>query len=302
MPDHDADEILEGEEEAEAAPVLLAGAVGPPTIEGLPADYVYGVTRYADVILERAYPTHLSDLVHALEHFDAQLSELQAGGGNRTPFVERFDGSLEARGWGKRAIKIGKTIDDEVISDPRGHEIDMFKVRPGDQPYPGIAVEMEWSNKDPFFGRDLLNFEALHREGALAVGVLVTRGPGLQRVIKPTIRSDSGEKYGESTTHWRKLVARVNLGGGECPLLLVGIESDRIGNFAPAKAAYDALRDAATAFKNWRDEFDTYAEARTVFAARKAAALAGLPAPPAKKTAAKKIAVKKAAKAVKKSM
>jgi hypothetical protein len=294
----DVDDVLDEDEGDDAAPLVLAGAVGPPTIAALPGGYVFGVTRYADVILERAYPDHLADLCHALEHFDAQLSELQVGGGNRTPFVERFDSSLEARGWGKRAIKIGKTIDDEVISEPRGHEIDMFKARSADQPYPGIAVEMEWSNKDPFFDRDLLNFEALHREGALAVGVLVTRGPTLQRVIKPTIRSESGEKYGESTTHWRKLVGRVNLGGGgECPLLLVGIEPPRIGGFAPAQAAYDALREAAAALANWRDEFDSYAEARTAFAARKAAALAGLSATPAKKAASKKLAgVKKAAK------
>jgi hypothetical protein len=36
-------------------------------------------------------------------------------------------------------------------------------------------------------------------------------------------------KYGASTTWWDKLVPRVNLGGGgECPLLLVGIEPERV--------------------------------------------------------------------------
>ena len=44
------------------------------------------------------------------------------------------------------------------------------------------------------------------------------------------IRSKQGGfKYGQSTTHWNKLLPRVNLGGGgECPLLLVGIEPERV--------------------------------------------------------------------------
>lgn len=113
--------------------------------------------------------------------------------------------------------------------------------------YPGIAVEMEWNNKDPFYDRDLLSFQALHREGALAVGVIVTRGPELQRVIGPTIRGTSKSvKFGQSTTHWAKLVARVNLGGGgECPLLLVGIEPERITGFDPIGRAHEEGRQIA---------------------------------------------------------
>lgn len=66
----------------------------------------------------------------------------------------------------------------------------MFAVASDADPYPGIGVEMEWNNKDPFYDRDLLNFQALHREGALAVGAIVTRGPELQRLIGPTIRHE----------------------------------------------------------------------------------------------------------------
>ena len=141
---------------------------------------------------------------------------------------------MKARGWGKRNIEIGKTIDGVPISKVRGHEIDMFAAGPSASGYPGIAVEMEWNNKDPFFDRDLLNFQALHHEGVLAVGVIVTRGPELQSRLK-LISGAMRQKYGESTTHWRKLVSRVNLGGGgECPLLLVGIEPERI-NGLPAE-------------------------------------------------------------------
>jgi hypothetical protein len=205
-----------------------AGAVGEPTIAGLPEGYRYGVTRYADLILKEAFPDHLGQLSQVLADFRPARSELVSGGGNKASFTRRFDEALRAHGWGKRNIEIGKTVDGSTISRVRGHEIDMFLAGPTGGGWPGIAVEMEWNNKDPFFDRDLLNFQALHREGVLAVGVVVTRGPALQERLKLL-----APKYGESTTHWRKLVSRVNLGGGgECPLFLIGIEPARIQGFA----------------------------------------------------------------------
>jgi len=46
---------------------------------------------------------------------------------------------------------------------------------PATNAYPGIGVEREWNNKDPFFDWDLSNFAALHREGVVALGVIVPR-------------------------------------------------------------------------------------------------------------------------------
>ena len=37
------------------------------------------------------------------------------------------------------------------------------------------------NNKDPFFDRDLENFQRLHNEGAISVGIIVTRGQSLQK-------------------------------------------------------------------------------------------------------------------------
>jgi len=68
---------------------------------------------------------------------------------------------------------------------------------------------MEWNNKDPFFDRDLSNFAALHREGVVALGVIVTRGSGLQTWLRSHV--DGGaSKYGASTTWW--LFATVSSG------------------------------------------------------------------------------------------
>lgn len=262
----------------------VPGAVRPPTAAGLPDGYVYGVTRYADIILAGAFPARLGQLVRSLADFRITLDELRAGGGGRTEFVRRFDDSLRAQdhSWGKRNITIAKRLgfDDDVreIARVRGHEIDMFGMGEVDQ-FPGVAVEMEWNNKDPFYDRDLNNFAALHREGAIAVGVIVTRGPRLQELIGPVIRSKQGGfKYGQSTTHWNKLLPRVNLGGGgECPLLLVGIEPERVDGIGVVAEVRDELAAADAARHGWRNHFPSYTAAQAETGTRKAAALNRLP-------------------------
>lgn len=283
---HTGDEVLD-----------LAGQVRPPTIEGLPAGYRYGVTRYADVILQEAFRDRFDDLQVALEEFQPTLDELRAGGGGRTVFVRRFDESLgnmidetddgdeqtDPRIWGKQNITIEKAIgfdgQTEPVSKVRGHEIDMFGKGSLARPFPGVAVEMEWNNKDPFFDRDLINFQALHHEGAIAVGVIVTRGPELQNLISGVIPSkDGGFKYGSSTTHWDKLVPRVNLGGGgECPLLLIGIEPNRIDGVGLAHQVRAKLDRADALKESWRDDYSRWSDAKPVYEALRKEALAMMP-------------------------
>ena len=258
--------------EAEAPPEELVGSVvdaaseirGLAT-EGWPTGYVYGATRYADVILRHAFAARSDDLIAALDRFRPTLNELRTGGGGRTVFVKRFDDSLAKMldaseiVWGKQNISISKelSLDETSLKKARtrGHEIDMFGKGSKNNPLPGIAVEMEWNNKDPFFDRDLLSFQALHREGAIAVGVIITRGPKLQALISSTIQSsEGGWKYGQSSTHWEKLLPRVNFGGGgECPLLLVGIEPERIDGVELAQQVQQSLLQAEELRKNWRE-------------------------------------------------
>jgi restriction endonuclease BglII len=105
------------------------------------------------------------------------------------------------------------------------HLVDFWKDR--------VAVEVEWSNKDPFFARDLNAFRLLHELGIISVGVIITRADALQDLFdelgwawdrKNKKWGKVGKKYGPSTTHWGKLMPRVESGGaGTCPLLLVAI-------------------------------------------------------------------------------
>lgn len=221
----------------------LPGMVQAPNIDSFPHGYRIGVTRYADLILRDAFPLRFAQLVEVLDEFQIDISEILQGGGSRSPIAIRFDQMLNKRGWGKRTISISKSIDDIQIHATRGHEIDMFASGDVNAEYPGIAVEMEWNNKDPFFDRDLLNFMALHREGALAIGAIITRGPELQRYLGKVVKTSERErskKFGRSTTHWDKLIPRINLGGGgECPILIIGIEPDRVLGFERVIEAHD---------------------------------------------------------------
>ena len=220
--------------------------VGPPNVVDLPHGYRYGVTRYADLILREALPERYGDVLAVLSEFRIDVDELLRGGGNYTTQTVRFASLLKKRGWGKRNIQITKLIDDKPIHSTRGHEINMFGPGTPDATYPGVAVEMEWNNKDPFFDRDLFTFAALHREGALAVGIIVTRGPTLQEYMGQVIRSGSekqDKRYGTFTTHWEKIVPRINLGGGgACPLIVVGIEPERVDGFEVVVDAFDTGR------------------------------------------------------------
>ena len=261
--------------EAGADTADIAGEVREVSTPGWPTGFVYGATRYADVILQQSFPGRFDDLAAALDGFHPTLDELRSGGGGRTVFVARFDASLDSMHdgevWGKQNVTIEKSVglDGTALrtTRTRGHEIDMFGKGAVDQPLPGIAVEMEWNNKDPFFDRDLINFQALHHEGAIAIGVIVTRGPRLQRLISGTIRSkDGGFKYGQSTTHWDKLIPKVNLGGGgECPLLLIGIEPERIRGVGLVEKVFERLCEANEFKSSWRDSFKSWADAKPAF-------------------------------------
>jgi len=196
----------------------------PPTLDGitltveeLPAGYAYRVTRYANVILRDAFPQYWAELSQVPNSFQIDFNtDIAKMGGNRSPIAKRFDGALKELGWDKQNMNLVSNINEQLISSVRSHEIDMFKTGL-DGRFPGIAVEMEWNNKDPFYDRDLSNFYALHRAGALAVGIIVTRGPRLQAELQAweaTVKADRvadakkfSPKYGTSTTNWKKLMA-----------------------------------------------------------------------------------------------
>jgi hypothetical protein len=228
--------------------------------------YDVELLSHAEAILSNDFPTAVQELEIVLESLSIPAEMLVRSGGGETKATQGLRLKLAARHWKKHNFRIEKSIDGKV-RESTSHEIDHVRELP---PNGTIAMEIEWNNKDPFFDRDLENFKRLHAEGAISVGIILTRGRSLQTNLRslllkfatnkgisdfddlktygltPTPRQvlkinngcRAGEvtfaeswasvfcsdKYGQATTHWRKLEDRLHRGvGNPCPLLLIGI-------------------------------------------------------------------------------
>lgn len=227
---------------------------------------------HADAILAQDFPHVVAELERALSNLELPITEIIGSGGGETKFTQGLRRALAAMDWPKHIFEITKTVDG-AAKESTSHEIDHVR-----RTSKGVvALEIEWNNKDPFFDRDLENFKRLHAEGAISVGVLITRGASLQasmreavrrfasdrkiasfddlaangytptpkqrnNVLKRTTRSKGpvsfadawtdnfvGNKYGQATTHWDKLMHRVHRGvGNPCPLLLIGLPASMV--------------------------------------------------------------------------
>jgi hypothetical protein len=222
---------------------------------------------HAQAILSMEFAPQLSELVDVLSGITLPISEVIGSGGGETKFTQRLRRALAQRGWPKHHFVIEKTIDGQA-RESTSHEVDHVKSVPAGT----LGLEIEWNNKDPFFDRDLENFKRLHAEGAISVGIIITRGASLQaqmpslvarfasdrcidsfdalaacgvlptpkqrrniqqrveRRLNPIpfaqawVENFVSNKFGAATTHWDKLMTRVDRGvGNPCPLLLIGL-------------------------------------------------------------------------------
>ena len=225
--------------------------------------------NHAAAVLTTDFAEALKELCETLLAFEIRDVELIRGGGGEAPLTQRLRRALSDQGWSRHSVVIRKIVDNQQRSSTT-HEIDHVR-----RTHEGtLALEIEWNNKDPFFDRDLENFQRLHGERAISVGVIVTRGASLQsqlreivrrfalrhnitRVedlarfdVRPTDRQRAhvtkdvragrsfadawsqrftADKFGSATTHWAKLLERLERGvGGPCPLLLLGIPASLV--------------------------------------------------------------------------
>jgi len=161
--------------------------------------------RHALAILGSDFPAEYDEIVDVFTRFRLRRSWLAVGGGRKSKVSEWIDSELLKHGWQPKNFVTKITVDERSYESPT-HEVDCFKN--------GVALEIEWNNKDPFFDRDLNNFRLLFDLRVVSVGVIVTRCDELGR----------GASYGASTTHMSKLLPRIQGGGGAgCPLLVLGI-------------------------------------------------------------------------------
>ncbi len=131
--------------------------------------------NHAGAILAGDFAAELEQLAGVVAGFRLTPRDIIASGGGQAASTMRLRDALYAAGWGKHVFKVATTVDGrERIAT--GHEIDHVRRCAAGT----LALEIEWNNKDPFFDRDLENFQRLHAQGAISVGILITRGSRLQ--------------------------------------------------------------------------------------------------------------------------
>ena len=243
---------------------------------------------HAKAILSVDFPDVAAELVAALSATTIPIEEIIAGGGGEAKGTQRLRRALAQLGWHKMKFVVEKRING-VPSESQSHEVDHVREFGDGQ---RIALEIEWNNKDPFYDRDLENYKRLHADGAISVGMIVTRGRSLHENMRglvhrfldergiddldglrewgydPTTRQRKAitdrmsraknpigfrdaftdkfvsDKFGEATTHWRKLEDRLQRGvGNPCPLILIGLP-DSIVTFDEGKAALAEVEQA----------------------------------------------------------
>jgi hypothetical protein len=194
-------------------------------LEQLPSfigeNYTVKEWRHASSILQTDFPDLFGELCNVLTRFRLKKSEVVVGGGSKTKIAGWIDSELRKKGWKERQFKTAFQVDERRIESPT-HKVDCFKATEKG----GIGFEIEWNNKDPFFDRDLNNFRLLFELRTVSVGIILTRAEDLKDLFKALTAKGlkPGSSFGESTTHWGKLLPRLEGGaGGGCPILALGI-------------------------------------------------------------------------------
>ena len=145
---------------------------------------------HAKSILTGEFAAQLLELAGVLSELSLPITEIIGSGGGETRFTQRARNALAHLGWKKHNFVVAKIIDG-VQREATSHEVDHVR----SVPLVGtIGCEIEWNNKDPFFDRDLENFKRLHAEGAISVGVIITRGSSLQTGMWDLVRRFANER------------------------------------------------------------------------------------------------------------
>jgi Restriction endonuclease BglII len=144
---------------------------------------------HAKAILTVDFPQALAELEEVLLGLTIPIEEIVGSGGGETKGTQRLRRGLAAKRWVKTKFEIQKSING-IKAESISHEVDHVRsfLREGSPRPKMLALEIEWNNKDPFFDRDLENFKRLHAEGAISVGIVVTRGASLQQELRDLVR------------------------------------------------------------------------------------------------------------------
>lgn len=168
--------------------------------------------KHACAVLKGDFPGEWDDIISILTDFKLKKSNIISPGGGLSPISQWFNKAFGFKNWVEKGFDTQIVVDKQKISSPT-HKVDCVKNR--------VALEIEWSNKDPFYDRDLNNFRLLFDLRAISVGVIITKSDELSEIFK---KLGEWTKYGWSSTWMKKLLPRIEGGGGGgCPVLVFGI-------------------------------------------------------------------------------
>lgn len=140
-------------------------------------------SSHAEAIIGGDFPEVASQLEEILLTSTIPIEEIIGSGGGETKGTQRLRNALAENHWRKHNFIVQRIIDG-VEREAQSHEVDHIRTFDAGT----VALEIEWNNKDPFFDRDLENFKRLHADGAISLGVIVTRGASLQSAMKRLVR------------------------------------------------------------------------------------------------------------------
>lgn len=141
------------------------------------------VRNHAQAILGVDFPRETQEIIAALCAVHIPAQELIASGGGEAPSTQRLRKAFSELGWSKHNFRIETTVDGIAIGDGTSHEIDHIRRSEAGT----LALEIEWNNKDPFFDRDLENFQRLHAQSIISAGIIITRGAAMQQAMETVI-------------------------------------------------------------------------------------------------------------------
>ncbi|MCE5270695.1 restriction endonuclease [bacterium] len=220
--------------------------------------------HYAEAILTLDMPTAATELETVLLQIEIPAEELVRGGGGEGELTQRMRHALaEEQGWKKHSFEIKKIIDG-IEKESISHQVDHVKKFPtgtfaleiewnNKDPF----FDRDLENFKRLHADGVISIGAIITRGSSLQDSLrdlvaqFARKQGIGKVedlssfYSPTNRQldminrmaaakgsfEEGwahafvsDKFGEATTHWRKLEDRVHRGvGNPCPLLLIGI-------------------------------------------------------------------------------
>jgi hypothetical protein len=182
-----------------------------PLSKWLVHDHNESVTRMRDFHQEA-----WCDIVKFCKNFSIPRLLIEKEGGSKSPITKSIENEFLLMGWREKPYPYDFAFGDNT--EKQYEKIDFFKI--------GVAVKIEWNNKDAFFDRDISTFKIFHEKDEMQVGVFITRASEMTTSLQ-TIRP--GSVFGSASTHTDKLLLRLNSGKvAALPVLVLGMRSSLI--------------------------------------------------------------------------